>query len=169
MRKKNIDELSDLYNRYSSLIYERCRFILRSNDEAWDATQEVFIKLMRSLPGIKDRASIYSWLLSTSTNHCFSLLRRKRGELFDEEMHSDEGKRLPDDKRIVLDEIIATLFKPWDKKIREVVIYSYIYEYSQKEIAELTGLGESTIRKYLTRFKRGSRYAYEDFKEALYE
>jgi DNA-directed RNA polymerase specialized sigma24 family protein len=149
-QQNNDQELRDIYERYSSLVYGRCRFILRSNDEAWDATQEVFMKLMRSLPGIKDRSAIYSWLLSTSTD-----------------LHSKEGGRLPEEKRVVLREIIKTLFRPWDKKVREVVMYSYIYEYSQKEISQLTGLGESTIRKYLTLFKRGSRHAFADFKEAI--
>jgi RNA polymerase sigma-70 factor (ECF subfamily) len=168
MSQKNKDrELRDLYERYSSLIYGRCRYILRSDDDAWDATQDVFIKLMRSLPGIKDRSAIYSWLLSTSTNLCFSMLRRKRGEPFEEDFHSGEGRQLHDEKRAALKEIIATLFRLWDKKVREVVMYSYIYDYSQKEISQLTGLGESTIRKYLTRFKRGSRHAYADFKEAI--
>jgi DNA-directed RNA polymerase specialized sigma24 family protein len=95
------------------------------------------------------------------------MLRRKRGEPFEEDLHSKEGGRLPEEKRVVLREIIKTLFRPWDKKVREVVMYSYIYEYSQKEISQLTGLGESTIRKYLTLFKRGSRHAFADFKEAI--
>lgn len=167
-QKNNDQEFRELYERYSSLIYNRCRFILRSNDEAWDATQDVFLRLMQCLPGIRDRASIYSWLLSTSTNMCFSMLRRKRGEPFDEDLHSPEEGRLSDEKRAALKEIISTLFRPWDKKVRQVVVYSYIYDYNQKEIAQLTGLGESTIRKYLTKFKRGSRHLYADYRETVH-
>jgi DNA-directed RNA polymerase specialized sigma24 family protein len=43
---------------------------------------------------------------------------------------------------------------PWDKKVRDVVIYTYFDGYKQEEIAELTGMGESTIRRHLTTFKR---------------
>jgi RNA polymerase sigma factor (sigma-70 family) len=160
-------ELRDLYERYASLVFRRCLSILHSDDEAWDATQDVFMKLMAFLPKIRNRSAIYSWLLSTSTNLCISMLRRKKGVEFDECFHSIENDRLSEDKRLILREIITKLFLPWDKKIRDVVIFSYIDEYSQKEIAQLTGLGESTIRKYLTRFKREARYAYNDAREAI--
>jgi RNA polymerase sigma factor (sigma-70 family) len=167
MSRKNNKELHDLYERYASLVFRRCKYILHSDDEAWDATQDVFMKLMDHLPKIENRSAIYSWLLSTSTNLCISMLRRKKGEEFDECLHSKENKQASVEKRLMLMEIIKKLFLPWDKKIRDVVIYSYIDEYSQKEISQLTGLGESTIRKYLTRFKREARYAYSDAKETF--
>ena len=160
-------EIRDLYERYGSLVHRRCKNILKSEDDAWDATQEVFIKLMTFLPKIQNRSAIYSWLLSTSTNLCISMLRRKKGAEFDECIHSNETNCLSEGKRLILKEIITKLFLPWDKKIRQIVLYSYIDEYSQKEIAQLMGLGESTIRKYLTRFKREARYAFSDAKEAF--
>jgi RNA polymerase sigma-70 factor, ECF subfamily len=165
----NNQELKDLYERYASLVHRRCKYILHSEDDAWDATQEVFIKLMASLNSIRNRGSVYSWLLSTSTNLCISMLRKKTGEEFDETVHAGENNpsKMSAEKRVIFKEIITKLFKPWDKKIRDVVIYSYIDDYSQKEISALTGLGESTIRKYLLRFKRGVQYAYSDAKEVI--
>jgi len=167
IQDSNDQEIREIYERYASLVYQRCRYILRSDDEAWDATQEVFIKLMAFLPKIENRSAIYSWLLATSTNLCISMLRRKKGEQFDECIHGSENNRLSDEKRLFLREIITKLFLPWEKKIRQVVMYSYIDEYSQKEIAQLTGLGESTIRKYLTRFKREARLEIGDVKEVF--
>ena len=42
-------EFKTIYDSYGSLVFSRCRKILGSEDEAWDATQEVFIKLMKNL------------------------------------------------------------------------------------------------------------------------
>jgi RNA polymerase sigma-70 factor (ECF subfamily) len=159
-------EIRDLYERYGALVHRRCRSILKSDDDAWDATQEVFMKLMNSLSKIQSRPAIYSWLLSTSTNQCISMLRRKKGERFDEAVHSAENG-LSEGKRLILKEIIKNLFLPWDKKVRQILIYSYVDEYSQKEISQLMGMGESTIRKYLTRFKREARSVTNDAKEAF--
>jgi RNA polymerase sigma-70 factor, ECF subfamily len=159
--------IRDLYERYSALVFRHCRFILHSDDEAWDATQEVFLKLIAGLSGIKKHTSMYSWLLSVSTNHCISMLRRKKSEEFDENIHSTESTHASQDRRLILKDILNRLMRPWNKKIREVVIYTYFDEYSQKEISQLTGLGESTIRKYLTQFRRGSRYALTEFSDAL--
>ena len=130
---------------------------LKSDDDAWDATQEVFIKLTRSLSSITRKESIYSWLLSTSTNFCISQLRKKRHEEFNEEYHGiRESDGLPQEKRMLLQELIQHFLSPWDEKTRQVVIYTYIDGYKQEEIAELTGMGASTIRRHLTRFRRKS-------------
>ena len=155
--RENENEVKILYERYASMVFRRCRTFLKSEDEAWDATQEVFMKLMRSIETIEKKDSIYSWLLSASTNHCISQLRKRRLETFDEEYHGPvEGGGLPQERRMLLDEIMRHFLAPWDEKIRQVIIYTYIDGYRQEEIAKLTGMGESTIRRHLTNFRRQS-------------
>jgi len=149
------NEVRKLYERYASMVFNRCRTFLKSEDDAWDATQEVFMKLIKSLHAIEKKDSVYSWLLSTSTNYCISQLRKKKGEQFDEEYHRGTNEeRLPQERRMLLNEIIQHFLAPWDEKTRLIVIYTYIDGYKQDEIAKLTGMGESTIRRYLTRFRR---------------
>lgn len=150
-------EIRKLYERYASMVFSRCRMFLKSEDDAWDATQEVFMRLMRSLNSIEKKDSIYSWLLSASTNYCISQLRKKKHEEFNEEFHGcKESEGLPQERRMVVSEIIKHYLAPWDEKTRLVVIYTYVDGYKQDEIAKLTGMGESTIRRYLTRFRRES-------------
>ena len=163
-------ELQSLYERYASLVHARCRSILKSDDEAWDATQDIFMKLYAALPTIEKKGSIYSWLLSVSTNHCISLLRKRRSVEFNEEIHTGEkGEHVPhQEKQLLLKEVLGRFLMPWDAKTREVVIYAYFDGYKQEEIAELTGLGESTIRKYLTRFKRKAATSGLTFEEVSY-
>jgi len=163
-------ELRVLYERYASLVHARCRSILRSQDDAWDATQEVFMKLLNALPAIENKNAIYSWLLSTSTNHCFSLLRRRKSVSFNEEIHSaGSADQVPhQEKELLLKEVLRRFLSPWDRKIREVVMYAYFDGYKQEEIVLLTGLGASTIRKYLTRFKRKSAESGLKFEEVIY-
>ncbi|MFP4013638.1 MAG: RNA polymerase sigma factor [Chitinispirillaceae bacterium] len=151
---RDSSELRGYYERYASIVHARCRSILKSEDDAWDATQEVFIKLSRSLSQIRNRQSIYYWLMSASTNHCISMLRKRKLEVFDEAYHSKRGESAPQERRLAMKELLRRYLLPWDKKVREVIYYTYIDGYKQEEIARLTGLGESTIRKYLTRFRR---------------
>lgn len=163
-------ELRSLYERYASLLHSRCRSILHSDDEAWDATQDIFMKLYNSLPSIEKKESIYSWLLSVSTNHCISLLRKRRSVEFNEEIHSNtQGDQVPgQEKQLLQKEVLRHFLMPWDKKTREVIMLTYFDGYKQDEIAALTGLGESTIRKYLTRFKRKSAASGLRFEEVTY-
>jgi RNA polymerase sigma factor (sigma-70 family) len=170
MNRETEKELRSLYERYASLVHARCRSILHSSDDGWDATQEVFLKLYNALPTINKKESIYSWLLSASTNHCISLLRKRRTVDFDEEIHSaGSGNDTPQqEKNLLLKEVLSRFFAPWDRTTREVVMYAYFDGYKQEEIAQLTGLGTSTIRKYLTRFKRKASGSGLKFEEVLY-
>jgi RNA polymerase sigma-70 factor (ECF subfamily) len=163
-------ELQSLYKRYASLVHSRCRSILHSDDEAWDATQDIFMKLFSALPTIEKKESMYSWLLSVSTNHCISLLRKRRSVEFNEEIHGDtQGDGAPrQEKQLLLKEVLRHFLMPWDNKTRQVVMLAYFDGYKQEEIAQLTGLGESTIRKYLTRFKRKSAASGLRLEEATY-
>jgi len=148
-------EIRSLYERYSSMVYRRCRLFLKSEDDARDAAHEVFMKLIRSFDTIARKESIYSWLLRASTNHCISLLRKKKHEQFDENAHGcPDDDRLPQERRLLLKEISRHYLAPWNEKIRQVVIYTYIDGYRQDEVARLTNIGESTVRRYLTRFRR---------------
>lgn len=168
-RRETEQELRSIYERYASLVHRRCRSILKSEDEAWDATQDVFMKLYKTLSSIENKGAIYSWLLSTSTNLCISMLRKRRSVEFNEEIHSEGGdEHVPHQEReLLLKEILRRFLMPWDRKVREVVIYTYFDGYRQDEVAKLTGLGESTVRKYLTRFKRAAASSGLTFMEAF--
>jgi RNA polymerase sigma-70 factor (ECF subfamily) len=170
INRETEQELRSLYERYASLVHSRCRSILHSEDEAWDATQEVFMKLYAALPQIRKKGSIYSWLLSTSTNLCISELRKRRHVEFDEEVHGAGGAgHVPEqEKKLLLKEVMRRFMAPWDRKVREVITYAYFDGYKQEEISRLTGLGGSTIRKYLTLFKRKSAGSGLTLQEVTY-
>ena len=125
-------EIKALYERYASMVRSRCRMFLKSEDDAWDATQEIFIKLLNAMPHIDKKESIHSWLMSTTNNHCLSLLRRKKTMEFDEEIHTGGDAVMSAEKQLILKEILSRLLKPWDAKTRQVVIFTYIDGYCQK-------------------------------------
>ena len=150
-------EINNIYNKYASLVHARCRKILKSDDDAWDVTQEVFIKLIKSYNSINNKQALLAWLIRASTNRSISQLRKKQGVLFDESLHTESEPRETNERKTLNRAIIAKLFKPWDKKTIEIIIYTYIDGYTQEEISEIMGIGQSTIRKYLTRFRRKSQ------------
>jgi len=158
------DDFRGIYERYASIVHARCRAILKSEDDAWDAVQEVFIKLHKSLSEIRNRESLYSWLMSASTNWCISALRRRKMEEFDEALHSSEsgGGVPPQERALAVKRILARYLLPWDKKVREAVWYVCVDGYTNAETAELTGLGESTVRKYVSNFRKANAAAVRE-------
>jgi DNA-directed RNA polymerase specialized sigma24 family protein len=53
-----------------------------------------------------------------------------------------------------LRDILKKLMMPWNKLVRDIVMYTYWDGYTQDEISTMTGIAPSTIRKHLTKFRR---------------
>lgn len=147
----------ELYEKYSPVIYRRCLRYLHSKEEAQDATSDVFLKLLEHWESVQNRESALFWIHRTTTNHCISLWRRKKFQGPDNEdgwedspLHADDSA----EKRIILRDILHKLMFPWNKTVKEIIMYTYWDGYTQEEISSLTGMAPSTIRKYLTKFRR---------------
>jgi RNA polymerase sigma-70 factor (ECF subfamily) len=46
--------VEDLYRRYGPMVMRRCRQLLRDEDQALDATQDVFVRLMERSDRLRD-------------------------------------------------------------------------------------------------------------------
>jgi RNA polymerase sigma-70 factor (ECF subfamily) len=130
------------------------------HDEAEDLTQEIFLKLFKSLDTFDRRANFQTWLISVSRNLCIDHYRsvRKERETIDRDVdagdlspassdtgpyaaleHSDRRELL----RHALDELAPTL--------RSAVMLRDIHELSYQEIAERLGLPEGTVKSRINR------------------
>lgn len=67
-----------LVRRYRNQVYALSYHFVRDREDAWDISQEVFIKAHRSLAGFRGEASFKSWLLRIAANHCKDQLKRRR-------------------------------------------------------------------------------------------
>ena len=69
--------LKELYDNHAAAVYGRCRYLLKDPEEAKDALQDVFAKVLRALPQFRAAASPSTWLLRIATHHCLNLLRSR--------------------------------------------------------------------------------------------
>jgi len=68
----------ELVRRYRSDVYRlACRFV-RDREEAWDLSQEVFIKAYRALWRFRGEAQFKTWLMHIVANQCRDHLRKRR-------------------------------------------------------------------------------------------
>src|SRR6266540_5480869 len=49
---------AELYKQYGPVVYRRCLRLLKDPEAAKDATQEVFMKLVRDIRKLEDRATV---------------------------------------------------------------------------------------------------------------
>ena len=161
-----------LYNRYSAMVYRRCLRILGNEQDAWDATQEVFARVMRHYGSFRAEASPSTWIMRISTNHCLNVLRNRRGRSSKLKARRqdlepvDRGTRAFDG--VERTELIRTLLTRFAPDIQRLVIHHYIDGMTKKEVAAQCGLSVPTVRKRLALFvRRSRRYLHKDLLAGL--
>lgn len=148
-------ELSALYDRYGPVLYRRCLSITRNEEDALDAVQETFAKVLRSESAFRAESSPLTWMYRISTNHCLNLLRNRRGRQNKLEQRHEE--LTPEHHLGVQDEspdqaLVRELLDQVDEQTRQVVVYTWFDDCTRAEVAELVGISVPTVRKRLGAF-----------------
>jgi RNA polymerase sigma-70 factor (ECF subfamily) len=150
-------DVEALYRRYGPMVLRRCRALLRDEERAQDAMQDVFVQLLHKrlqLHGLYPSSLLYRM----ATNHCLNLLRRDRRfrQLHDEELL----ERLPsgDDPESAVEtrDLICRLFDGERESTRTIAVLRLRYGFSLQETAERSGLSVSGVRKRLDGLRRRS-------------
>ncbi len=67
---------SELVSRYEGKVFRLTRHILKSQEDAEDATQEAFLKAFKNLDGFQENSKFYTWLVRIAVNESLMRLRR---------------------------------------------------------------------------------------------
>lgn len=144
-------QLTQLMNQFGADVYRFAFSLTKNRSDADDIYQEVFIAYAKNTPTFENDRHAKSWLFTVTSNACKKLWRNpfySRTEVFDETFHHASQEEKADYTELY--EAIQKL----SYKNRLVIHLFYFEEYQTKEIAEITGDQESTIRTRLTRARR---------------
>ncbi len=64
-----------LFERYGDLVFGYCVKLLKDRERAEDASQDVWVKVIRNAKKYKSQGKFRAWLLQIARNTCFSLFR----------------------------------------------------------------------------------------------
>jgi RNA polymerase sigma-70 factor (ECF subfamily) len=130
------------------------------HDEAEDLTQDVFLKIFKSLNTFDRRANFQTWLISVSRNLCIDHYRsvRKERETIDRDVDAnaltpasaDPGPfaALEQRDRVVL---LRQALGALPNTLRTAVVMRDIQELSYQEIADRLQLPEGTVKSRINR------------------
>jgi RNA polymerase sigma-70 factor (ECF subfamily) len=150
--------VEDFYEKYFPLVFRRCRKLLVNEDDAMDAAQEVFIKLMKSSGRL--RGDFPSSLLYTmATNTSLNVLRgkRRRHETGDT---PEEGLLTYTDRnfdRVEAKLLIDAILNVESEKTRVICRLYHGDGMTLEEIGKALGMSFSGVRKRLERFQKRAR------------
>ena len=143
-------DVEAFYRKYGPMVLRRCRSLLRDEDMALDAMQDVFVQVLRRQETLHDTAPS-SLLYRIATNVCLNIMRKnKRGPINAEDtvIAQIAGHDHPED-RVLAGHFIDRLFGGQKESTRSIAVYHYVDGMTLEETAELVGLSVSGIRKRL--------------------
>ena len=69
--------IQELLHRYQNMVWRVCYSFMRNAQDAEDLTQEVFLRVYRSLPHFEGRSSLKTWIYRIALNTCKNEIRHR--------------------------------------------------------------------------------------------
>lgn len=140
------DRAAVLMDKYGNIILRVAYSYLHNMEDAEDILQDTLIQFLRNDPTFANDAHEKAWLITVASNlskNKILYLKRRQADELSEELVAEADK---EDLAYVWEAV-----KQLPEKYREVVHLFYQEGYATKEIAEILGRNESTVRSDLKR------------------
>ena len=150
-----------LQTAYKNVLFQ-CRRIMKHSEDAEDMAQEVLIKIYETLGTLREPERFISWANTIATRRCINERMRNPKDL--QFVEDEEGNSILDNleeldqqsmPEAALDSeetrrMIRELIDKLPETQRVAVMSYYNAEMSVKEIAELLGVSENTVKSRLS-------------------
>jgi len=162
----DVSPAAEIFDRYSSRIYNFAYRFLRNSEAAEDATQEVFVKMLKHANQFHGDAKLSTWLFSITANWCRDYLRKadNKAKEAEEVLYSIPApSELAPDRNLERrqdEQMIQKALAALTPEQREAILLSRYQGLSYAEIAQISGCSEGAVKTRVFR-------AMETLKKAL--
>lgn len=142
----------EAYRRYGPALLRKAKRMLHNTTDAEDVVQGLFVDLLQSGTSGPDSAQLeLGYLYRAVTHRCLNLLRdaRNRQRLLDQREAPATPVRTTCEQRAIDLDLLLKLCAQLDGLSSEILVYRFIDDMTQDEIAELTGYSRKTVGKRL--------------------
>jgi RNA polymerase sigma-70 factor (ECF subfamily) len=150
-------DIESLYGALGPMVLRRCRRLLRDEQKAQDAMQDVFVEILRRKATLDDRAPA-SLLLKTATNVCLNRLRSQRRHPED---HDDAlmmtlagaGGGATTEGRSLARRLLDRIFGDAPESTALIAVLHHVDGLTLEEVAAEVEMSVSGVRKRLRAIK----------------
>ena len=149
---------------HQKAVYNICYRMAGNAEDALDLSQEVFLKLWRTLEQYQFDAAFSTWLYRMTQNACIDFLRRQKrqqhasltvsdDEAAGKELSVPDPAPLPEDRVIFNEkqEAIRTAMNALPSDFREILELRVVRNLPYEQIAQIMGLPVGTVKSRLAR------------------
>lgn len=134
-----------LMKEYESSMYRVAKGILRRDHDCADAIQETIFLCYKNISTLKEEKYFKTWLIRILINECNALLN-KRKVVIPVETWRTESVQTELDLKLSVQEAVSSL----SDSLRTVTSLYYFEDLSIKEISDITGVPEGTVKSRLS-------------------
>jgi RNA polymerase sigma factor (sigma-70 family) len=148
-----------LIKQYEKLVVNIAGKMIHNKEDLEDLCQDVFVKVYRKLPEFRLDSKLSTWIATISYRTAITYLRKnkyQKSELNDQSVVTDEAliiQENPEDQmsKETLKKYVHKMIEKLPSIYRTVLTLYHLEEFSYKEIGEITGLPDGTVKNYLFR------------------
>ncbi len=168
---------AQLYEIYQNDIYY---FILKTvnndKDLAEDLTQDTFVEILETIDKLQEPAAFVTWSKQIAYHKCTAYFRKRKELLVDEDedgysvfdtIEEENEEFIPDaamDKEDLKQTIVAML-DALSEEQRSAILLRYFNEISVKEIAQIQGVTEGTVKSRLNYGRKAIKQSVEQYEK----
>ena len=165
-----------LFNAYYNDVYYFALKTVKDEETACEVTQDTFVSILKNFKDLKEPAAFVTWMKQIAYNHCARFFQKKKDVLVEED---EEGNTvfdaLPEERtEFVPDEALdqedfrKTIMGMLDElspEQRSATMLYYYSEMSVKQIAQIQGVSEGTVKSRLNYARKAIKKSVEDYEK----
>ncbi len=179
LSKEELDRVfEEILDEYEKRIFNMIYRIVGDYDEAADLTQETFVRVYKGLKSFRGEAHIYTWIYQIALNLCRTKMAQEKRRLkvvsLNQRIETEDSEleiEVPDEsvaphtilEEMNLQEAVQRAVEALPLPYKEVVVLHDLQGFSYKEIADMMGTNEQTVRVKLHRARKMLRKLLEPY------
>ena len=148
-RRGDVESFNLLVSRWEKRVYNYLLRIVNNREDAFDVSQDVFLKAFQNIRKLDDTARFGPWLFRIAHNEAYSLFRKRKPEVdideLPEPVSANSGGAYPFEISLAVSAALARL----SADQREAVILKVYQGFKFEEMAEILAIPVSTVKSRL--------------------
>lgn len=166
----------ELYTAVHQGLYYYISKTVNDPELAQDLLQETFIEIYQTIDKLNEPAAFLKWSRQIAYHKCTAYARKTKDVLVDENedgqsvfdtMEEDRTEFIPDEAldKADLKQTIHAMLAELPMEQRSAIMLRYFDEISVKEIAEIQGVSEGTVKSRLNYGRKALQKSVEDYEK----
>lgn len=153
-------DVQTMYAKFGPAIYARCKRLLKNGAAAEDATQDVFMKVLKHAKSAPGEDAVLPWIHRITTNHCLNVIRDAR-------RHAQPVEHVPElvddefEDSVVTRDFANRVLASTPEELRAPAMMYHARGIEQAKVAAALGVSRRTVLYRLAEFTRRAMRAQE--------